>query len=288
VGRIDPELDPGTRFHILGLAPNGPRLSVRFWHETVLESLIARLAEHWNDLQIEPPAWKQPPSPFVLLYPIAHRGDITTASPLLVGELMRAVLTGGRYPRALLAMVIQRVRAGEPINGPRAALCKAVIQRDVRLRHKRGERRFNTFADEEKGIPVSLDRQETDQAYRLGRLFAVLENVQRAALGRVNTGIRDRYFGAASATPASVFPLLLRNSTHHLAVLRKDRRIGWLAVWFDREIKEIMDGLNMSLPRHLRLESQGRFAVGYYHQRYTRKAGPDAAKAETPADDLSA
>jgi CRISPR-associated protein Csd1 len=217
--------------------------------------------------------------------------------PLLGGEVMRAILTGDRYPRTLLAAVIQRLRAGEPVNGARAALCRAVIQRDLRKRPAQdgcadtrtaGTRTADTrTADTRKKeeVPVALDRAQTNAAYRMGRLFAVLENVQRSALGRVNASIRDRYFGAASATPASVFPLLLRGSTHHLSVLRKNSGTGGLAVWFEREIGEIMDGLPMDLPRHLTLENQGRFAVGYYHQRNARKPAADAG---TPATDRPA
>ncbi|WP_143268070.1 type I-C CRISPR-associated protein Cas8c/Csd1 [Azospirillum agricola] len=161
---------------------------------------------------------------------------------------MRAILTGDRYPRALLAAVIQRLRAGELADGPRAALCKAILQREARL-HRRGAADPSTNPTQ--GVPVSLDRTESDQAYRLGRLFAVLENAQRAALGRLNASVRDRYYGAASATPANVFPGLLRTTTHHLAALHRDRRTRRLAVWFEREIDEIMRGMDMSLPRQL-------------------------------------
>ncbi|MCR6630120.1 MAG: type I-C CRISPR-associated protein Cas8c/Csd1 [Magnetospirillum sp.] len=225
--RIDAVLDPGTRIHILGLSPNGPRLSVRLWHETTLDLLLARLAEHWEDLRIEPRAWHRPPSPLALLQPVARRGDPETVPPVLGGEVMRAILTGGRYPRVLLTAALQRLRAGDPVTGPRAALIRAVLQRDVRHRG-RGKQAGPSFTTAME-VPVSLDRQEADPAYRLGRLFALLENVQRAALGRVNASIRDRYFGAASATPASVFPLLLRNTSHHLAVLRrKSGTGGWL------------------------------------------------------------
>ncbi|WP_029009608.1 type I-C CRISPR-associated protein Cas8c/Csd1 [Azospirillum halopraeferens] len=282
VEEIDPEFDPGTRFHILGLAPNAARLSVRFWHRTTLRDLAARLHDHWADLKIDPSPWKGPPAVRALLFPAALQEKADNIPPLLGGELVRAVLTGGRYPRALLAAVIRRIRAGDPITGARAAICKAVIQRDVRIRRDREARGLDASTYEAKEVPVSLDRNQTDPAYRLGRLFAVLEGVQRAALGRVNASIRDRYFGAASATPASVFPLLLRNANHHLAVLRKDSRTGGLAVWFEREIGDIMGALDMTLPRHLRLEDQGRFAVGYYHQRYGTKA--TAAESDTPED----
>ena len=280
---IDPELDPDTGFYILGLAPNAARLSVRFWHETTLGPLAARIGEHWRDLNIKPFPWRGQPAARALLYQVAVLEKAENIPPLLGGELMRAILTGGRYPRALLAAVIQRLRAGEEINGARAAICKAWLARDARL--SRPDTAPDTVKED---YLVSLDRNQPDPAYRLGRLFAVLENVQRAALGRVNASIRDRYFGAASATPASVFPLLLRGANHHLAVLRKKTETGGLAVWFEREMGEILDKLAMTLPRHLRLEDQGRFAVGYYHQRYTAKPPGADADSDPSRSDQSA
>jgi CRISPR-associated protein Csd1 len=130
---------------------------------------------------------------------------------------------------------------------------------------------------------VSLDKDFPDPAYQLGRLFAAVETAQRMALGRVNATIRDRYFGAASATPASVFPLLLRGAQHHLGKLRKDRKGGWL----EREIEEITDHLRPELPRSLAMERQGRFVIGYYHQRKAQFAGRSAeiAAAEDQADE---
>ena len=116
---------------------------------------------------------------------------------------------------------------------------------------------------------MSLNRESISPGYRLGRLFAELENIQRTALGAsVNATIRDRFFGAASATPASVFPLLLRNTQHHLSRLRKDR--PGLARTLEKEVGDIFDGLETRFPRSLRLEDQGRFAIGYYHQSNAR------------------
>lgn len=125
---------------------------------------------------------------------------------------------------------------------------------------------------------MSLNPEEPNAAYRLGRLFAIYENVQRAALGKVNATIKDRYFGAASATPASVFPILERNSAHHLSGLRKGDK-GGLAQWFEREIDQILSGIDTEFPRSLRLQEQGRFALGYHHQRATRrKDAPEEAE----------
>jgi CRISPR-associated protein Csd1 len=127
-----------------------------------------------------------------------------------------------------------------------------------------------------------LDVQLEDPAYLLGRLFAVLEGAQRAALGgQVNATIRDRYFGAASATPALVYGMLLHNAQNHLARLRKDK--PGLAVNLERDIREIVDKLPPQLPKSLSLKGQGTFAVGYYHQAEARfkKNGPPDTDTDT-------
>ncbi|TWB25731.1 type I-C CRISPR-associated protein Cas8c/Csd1 [Nitrospirillum bahiense] len=278
--RLVADVDPNTRFYLLGLAPNAARLSVRFWHDTTFGPFMEALSAHWHDLRIDPPAWKGPPKLQALLFPTAVQGKADNIPPLLGGELMRAVLNPNQdYPRTLLSAVLQRIRAGDQNNMPRvlaarAALCKAWLARHRRLAHP--DRRQEDFL-------VSLDRAEKDPAYRLGRLFAVLEGIQFKALGSVNAGIRDRYFGAASATPAAVFPLLLRGSNHHLSVLRKRPATRGLAGWFESQIGEIVNELAPDLPRHLGLESQGRFVVGYYHQRSDR-----AKPATEEATDLAA
>lgn len=116
---------------------------------------------------------------------------------------------------------------------------------------------------------MSLDTENADPGYLLGRLFAALENIQRAALGRdINATIRDRYYGAASATPGSIFPVLVRNAQHHLSRVRKDK--PGLAVNLEKEIGAIMEKLQPQFPKSLRIEAQGRFAIGYYHQSESR------------------
>ena len=256
--QVAPELHEDTRFCVLGLAPNAARVSIRFWYRNTIGELARRIAEHWRDLRLDPAPWRTAPAVWRLLKETAPQGKVQNIPPTLGGALMRAILGGGRYPRLLLAVVVGRMRADKNINGMRAAICRACLARDHRL------------GFEEEDIPVGLSREETNPAYRLGRLFAVYENVQRAALGRVNATIKDRYFGAASATPASVFPLLERNSASHLATLRKGDK-GGLAHWFDGVIDEILAGMDTAFPRSLRLSDQGRFAIGYHHQRGTRR-----------------
>jgi CRISPR-associated protein Csd1 len=187
---------------------------------------------------------------------------------------MRAILGGWRYPGSLLANTLMRMRTDGDLSGVRVALCKAVLVR---------QRRLNNKLDDDEEVSVSLDKESMSPGYRLGRLFAVLETAQRTALGgQVNATIRDRYYGAASATPASVFPVLLRNTQNHLGKLRKDK--PGLALRLEKDIREIVDGLPEQFPRSMRIEDQGRFAIGYYHQSQSRFSKPD----ETDISDDSA
>jgi CRISPR-associated protein Csd1 len=264
---INPKLTNGVRFHVLGLSPNAARISVRFWIEDSFEVFAARLADHYNDLNIEPAPWRAalPAVQRLLVKTTALQEKFDNIPPQLAGETMRAVLTGAPYPRTLLAATIIRLRAGDdPGMGWHAAAIKAVLARNQRLKHQHEE------------TPVSLDRENPNPAYQLGRLFAAMETAQRQALGNVNATIRDRYFGAASATPASVFPLLWRGVQNHLGKLRKGGKGGWI----EREIKEITNRLEPQLPRSLVLEQQGRFAIGYYHQRKAQFAGRPAEEPE--------
>ncbi|TEU30168.1 type I-C CRISPR-associated protein Cas8c/Csd1 [Alkanindiges illinoisensis] len=266
---IRPDLDPYTRFYILGLSPNAARISVRFWQQSTLGQLSERISEHYQDLYLEPIPWRTPPSIASLtLATVPHRAGqkpkFDDVSPLLAGDLARAIFTGQRYPQSLLAQLLLRMRSDGQITSLRVALCKAVINRAARL-----SQQFDLQTKNHKEIPMSLDVTETNPAYRLGRLFAVLESIQRKALGdSVNATIRDRYWGAASATPASIFPMLLRNAANHLGKIRKEN--PGLSSFFDWQIGDIEQGLSTSWPKSLNMNDQGRFAIGYYHQKWTK------------------
>ena len=281
----DPKLRPRTRFHVLGLAPNAARLSVRYWLDDDFAAIAGRLRDHAADMRIEPSPrlWgaKAPTVGRLLVKTTALQEKFDNIPPLLAGEVMRAVLVGTRYPRSLLAAAIIRLRAGDdPGTGWHAAVIRGVLERDRRLTERdRGERDRDHRSRME--VPVSLNKDDPSEAYQLGRLFAALETAQRLALGRVNATIRDRYFGAASATPAGVFPLLLRGAQNHVGKLRKERKDGWI----ERELGEIIERLPPALPRSLKLEAQGRFAIGYYHQRQAQFTGRPKLAAEIDAID---
>lgn len=247
----------GTRFHVLGLAPNAARLSVRYWLDDDFGAFAKRLGEHYRDLAIKPAPWgaKPPSIQRLLVKTTALQEKFDNIPPLLAGEVARAVLSGTRYPRTLLTAAIIRLRAGDdPGSGWHAAAIKACINRS-----------------EEENVPMALEPDNPSAAYQLGRLFAVLEFAQYAALGRVNAPISTRYYGSASATPARVFGPLLRGLRHHVADAMKQGRGGWI----DGKVGEIVATLPPELPRTLRLEDQGRFAIGYYHERAFRRSRAD-------------
>ncbi|MEE9319528.1 MAG: type I-C CRISPR-associated protein Cas8c/Csd1 [Granulosicoccus sp.] len=242
-----------TRFYVLGLAPNAARISIRFWENTTVAELAGRIHLHFDDLAIEH-GDKQPPylPLFRVLVSTATQGKADNISPNLSGETMRSILTGSPYPRTLLSGAVRRIRAEHEVNYPRAAVIKACINRSTRYSHP----------DIPEELKVSLDKENTNTGYRLGRLFAVLEKTQEEASPGLNATIRDRFYGAASSTPVSVFSSLLKLKNHHLRKMDNKGRV----VNLERLYGSIMDDIE-DFPAVLSLVDQGRFAIGYYHQR---------------------
>jgi CRISPR-associated protein Csd1 len=279
--------DSGRRFFVLGLAPNASRIAVRFWFHETFERLAPRILQHFADLRIVRQSDRDAatPSMYRLLRAIAAQGKAENVPPRLAGEWMRAILEGTPYPAALLNAAVNRCRAEQATdsfggNVPylRAAILKACINREYRRRHPDAASDFQFITKE-------LDVNQTDPAYRLGRLFAVLEGIQSAAQPGINATIRDRYYGAASSTPGAVFPTLMRLKNAHLKKLTPA-----LESYFEKLVGEICGSVERPLladfPRQLELHAQGLFALGYYHQRqslYTLKdAAPDN---DTPAQE---
>jgi CRISPR-associated protein Csd1 len=268
---FEPALPQGVRFFVLGVAPNVARLSVRFYLEDDFGAIAARFLAHVARMHIEPPPRDERPSIWRLLIETAALRKSENVPPNLAGEWLRAILTGASYPLTLLSTLLMRLRADHNVNGLRVAMLKAVLIRN--------------FAME---VLVSLDVENKDSGYLLGRLFAVYEYAQtQAHRGAVNSTIRDQYYGTASATPRAVFPLLQRKATHYLSRLRKDK--PGLAVNLDRrigEIFELADPESLFVPT-LSAQRQALFAVGYYHQRndfYRRKDEPRGDVAAAPQE----
>lgn len=241
-----------NRFYVLGLAPNRARLSVRFWKTGKIRDFAEKIKQHFEDFLIfHGPKEHDHLTLFHILTAIALEHKIENVLPNLAGEVIVSIIEGKPYPQTLLQQCIRRIRAEQNVNRPRAAILKACINR------------FNRFYNKsEKEIFMSLDKTNTDLAYRLGRLFAVLEKIQEEANPSINATIRDRFYGAASATPVTVYSQLIKLKNHHLVKLNPGRK-----VYFEKEIGEIFDAIKYDFPAHLTLDEQARFAVGYYHQR---------------------
>lgn len=257
-----PDLDPSTHTFVLGISPNVARLSIRFWQTGTLDFFVRKIAQHYCDLELEPLPWKTPPSIWRLLIKTAPsrsgKHDSKDVLPHLAGEVMRAILTGGNYPHSLLTSIVMRLRTDGDISGLRVALCKAVIMRRMRINYNKGE------------AIVSLDEENKNVGYQLGRLFAELENAQDNAIEGANTTISDQYYGSASASPATTFPTLFRKYRHHASKLRKEKNKKGAHIAIEKKVGEIIDKLPAEFPKILNIEDQGRFAIGYYHQRSLR------------------
>lgn len=253
------DLDEDVQFYILGLAPNAARLSIRFWQESSLGELLVKVGRYYREMEIVqqfdsepefPPLWR-------LLVQTATLGKSENISPVLAGGMARAMLTGSPYPQNLLPVVLDRIRAEQNVTYFRVALLKAYLMRNKKMEE----------------VPVSFDPDRKDLPYLLGRLFAVLEKAQEDAIPGANATIKDRYLSAAAATPGLVFHMLLKNSSNHIAKLRKNpEKRGW-AFSLDQKIQDIICQFT-DYPKTQSSEEQGLFMIGYYHQRkenYTSK-----------------
>ena len=250
-------------YFVLGLAPNAARISIRFWLQARFADLAPRILRHFDDLRVVRRFDSDPlaPSLFRLLSGLALQGKLDNVPPRLAGEWMRAILEGHPYPATLLNAAVMRCRAEQEVTYLRAAVLKAWLNRDHRKNHPSAPITSQYFKEK-------LDVDQTDTPYRLGRLFAVLEHIQRQAMPGINATIRDRYYNAASTTPVAVFTTLLRLKNAHLKKLSEGQTI-----WFERLVGEVLAPMQ-DFPRQLTLPQQGRFALGYYHQRqdfFTRK-----------------
>lgn len=265
---VRPDLPQHVRFYVLGLAPNAARLSVRFWLKDDFGDIAQRYLSHLEAMRIDPPPREEGASLWRSLIELAPQRKTENIPPKLAGDWLQAILTGSFYPLTLMATVLMRLRADKDVNALRVAILKSVL-----------------VCNFEKEVPVSLDPDNKDPGYLLGRLFAAYEYAQRQALGgAVNATIRDQYYGTASATPRAVFPILQRKATHHLARLRKDR--PQRARWLDEQIGQIFelaDADQLFVPT-LSAQRQAMFAIGYYHQKSgfyrRREAAANSAAAE--------
>ena len=244
--------DNDNRFFVLGLTPNAARVSVRYWKTGAVREFSHRIAEHFEDLAIAKGA--NDPEYFSLnslLCATVLDYKRENIPPNLAGEVVSSILDGTPYPETLFMQCLRRIRAERKVTYKRAAIIKACLNRKNRF-----------YKNEQKEVAMALDDTNLNPSYLLGRLFAILEKVQKEANPSIKATIRDRFYGAASSTPITVFPQLLKLKNHHLSKLGHQGR----NIFFEKLIGQVMDGLS-TFPAHLTFSEQAQFAIGYYHQR---------------------
>lgn len=259
---LEETLTPEQHFYFLGLSPNAARVSVRFFLRDTLQDFARHMQQHFDNLEIVRPAYdkRELLSIWALAMETVNRKERNPSpSPQLVGDLLRSILTGGMYPATLLHGVTLRIRAEREITRGRAAILKAYYLRNA-----------SPLSQHKEVLTVKLNEESKYCPYVLGRLFAVLEAVQDAANPNLNTTIKDRYFSSACATPAVVFPTLVKLAQKHLQKLEKGSR-----TFYNQQITALMSKLDETFPTRMTLPEQGAFELGYYHQtqkRYAKKS----------------
>lgn len=253
-GRLNDEGE--VKFYILGLCQGGgSRIAIRFWKTNTVKEFAMHIKKHFEDLEIisDSKTQKDYVNLYGLLSNISLKNDIDNLPPNIHGSVIESILDSRiKYPDTLQQQCIRRIRAEQHVNRIRAAILKAYLNRKGTI-----------YNINEKPITMSVDFNNKNQGYLCGRLFAVLEKIQEDAQPGINAKIKERYYGAASSTPITVFGRLLNLSNHHLAKLG-----GGSKIYYDKMIQEIIDKINPDgLPAHLSLDDQSRFAIGYYHQR---------------------
>lgn len=241
------------RFYILGLAPNSARIAVVYWSECSLKEFAGKILCHFKDMEINDTRIDKKPYMGIksMLAAVTLNGKQSEATPNLPEAVVKSIFQGTPYPFTLFSACIRRIRAEsgnkDAIRIARMAIIKAYL---------------NRINDNNKKIETMLDKSNTNQGYLCGRLFAVLENLQYAA--NKQDSIRSGYMNAASSTPSAVYPTILKLSNSHYSKLAKDKK--GLAIYFDNQKKEIMAQIS-DFPDTLDLSDQGRFFLGYYHQK---------------------
>ena len=253
-GTLHTNLD--DRFFFLGLAPNAARIAVVYWSESSLKDFSKRILDHFNDMEIVDNRKDKKPYYGLrqIISTIALQGKSSEVQPNLPEAIIKSIIQGASYPYSLVSACLKRIRAEQDVRVTRAAIIKAYL---------------NRINDNNQKIKVMIDKENINQGYLCGRLFATLEYLQERSNNGLNS-IRSRYMNAASATPAAVFATILNLSVHHAEKLEKGGQI-----FFEQLKSEIIDKISAKgFPAHLSLQDQGRFMVGYYQQRqefYTKK-----------------
>lgn len=261
-------LSPENDFYILGISPNAARLSIRFFYRRSFGEIVRNLKCHYENIQIVSDGrskWNTTPLWALLRETVNQKASDKSPLPQLAGDVMKSMLGGSRYPETLMNQTMLRIRAEQEITRGKAGIVKAYLIRNTENLPERESIMEVT--------QVSLNAESAYTPYVLGRLFAVLEGIQQTANPGINATIKNHFFNSACATPAAVFPILLKLSNSHLKKMDAGKTVYW-----SRQLGELLERLGTDFPAHQTLQEQGAFILGYYHQtqkRFEKKTTTD-------------
>lgn len=260
-------MDPDSIFYVAGLTANSSRICTKFVVRNRFGVILEHVAAHQKDIRI---LENQKPVSMYWIQKqlVSPKSKDAKVPPPLIAGLFASILNGTRYPDALLATVIARVKTDtdetqqKKVNHIRAGLIKGCLNRKAKKEE----------------ITMSLNLDNTNQAYLCGRLFAVLEKIQQdASGGNLNRTIKDSYFSSACSKPATVFPKLIQLSQNHL------KKVEYV-LFYQKLCGDIIDQLEDAFPSTLSLDEQGKFIIGYYQQNKALYAKKEKQQ-ETTTDD---
>ena len=258
-------INPEVKFYILGLSPNAARLSVRFFLVNSFGNFMKNVVKYEENMRIDIPKFLQStyfPAWKVLRETVNQNSKNKSAKPQLAGNYIYSILTGYKYPATLYDNIMIRIKAERDVNAEREAIRAAVIKAFL----------IRNYPEYKEVLTVSINNDTNNQAYNLGRLFSILEEIQSVANPTINSTIKDRYFSSASSTPAAIFPFLLDLAQKHIKKIRTDNPGFCIAK--QKEITDILSKFEESFPARMTMQEKGAFQIGYYHQvqkRYTKK-----------------
>ncbi|WP_297162047.1 type I-C CRISPR-associated protein Cas8c/Csd1 [uncultured Porphyromonas sp.] len=270
--------EDARQFYVLGLTAGG-RITIKYWQQGTVSEIFDRVYQHLVDMNII--SWdgfvdeENPPlrSLYGIVKSVSTPSKSSTFATNLVQSIVESILSGNPYPMTLQQACVNRITQERTVSELRAAILKGCINRKARIYKQLKE------------LDMALDKQNDNIAYLAGRLFAVLEQIQQASLGKgVNATIRDRFYASASTRPNMVMGRLIALSNHHLSKLRKEK--PGLAVNLEKllgEIFALIPAEAPTFPATFSLDEQSLFAVGYYHQKVDtyRKEETDNPTEET-------
>ncbi len=262
------DLQPNA-YYAMSLSGNGARIIVRDWLESTVHEVESHVRAWFSDLTMIAPDGTRKENAFKLWALLAAlvpkkdgKPDYDKLPPQIPTQLLYAALRGTPLPQTALIAALRRQQienkgpgdtADPRLNPARMALIRAYLNRSLNSSNHQPAVHPMTTA---------LAPDSHHPAYLCGRLFAVFDRLQYLALEGVNAGVVERFYASASVTPALVMGRLHRNAQFHLA-----KAGGGIAENVRKDFEEISDALGKKFPASLDMEAQGRFALGYYHQK---------------------